>query len=42
MFDRLSVFVGGFTLAAAEAVAGGEDLDAVDVDDLVASLVDSR
>ena len=40
MFDRLSVFVGGFTLAAAEAVAGGGDLDAVDVDDLVASLVD--
>lgn len=40
VFDRLSVCVGGFTLAAAEAVAGADELIAVDVDDLVASLVD--
>ena len=38
--DRLSVFVGGFTLAVAEAVAGADELIAFDVDDLVGSLVD--
>lgn len=36
----LSVFVGGFDLAAAEAVCGGEGLDPVDVLDAVAGLVD--
>ena len=40
LFDRLSVFVGGFNLAAAEAVAAGDDLDALDVDELVVGLVD--
>jgi predicted ATPase/class 3 adenylate cyclase len=40
LFDRLSVFSGGFTLAAAEAVAADDELDAIDVDDLVASLAD--
>lgn len=35
LFDRLSVFVSGFNLAAAEAVAGGDDLDALDDDALV-------
>ncbi len=37
LFRRLSVFVGGFTLEAAEAVAGPHDVDALDG---VASLVD--
>ncbi|MES5821324.1 LuxR C-terminal-related transcriptional regulator [Streptomyces sp. RG80] len=36
----LSVFVGGFDLAAAEAVCAGRDLDPVDVLDAVAGLVD--
>ena len=40
LFDRLGVFAGGFDLAAAEAVCGGEPLDAEDVLDLLASLVD--
>ena len=40
VFDRLSVFAGGFTLEAAEAVAGGDDLDLIDVKDAVTSLVD--
>jgi predicted ATPase len=39
IFDRLSAFAGGFTLESAEAVAGGEDIDAADVADAVASLV---
>ncbi|MDN3020417.1 LuxR C-terminal-related transcriptional regulator [Streptomyces sp. S.PB5] len=36
----LSVFVGGFDLAAAEAVCGGEGLGSADVLDAVAGLVD--
>jgi predicted ATPase len=36
---RLSVFVGGFTLDAAEAVCGSEDVDSSEVFRLVASLV---
>ncbi|HLS15074.1 MAG TPA: BTAD domain-containing putative transcriptional regulator [Beutenbergiaceae bacterium] len=39
LFQRLSVFTGSFTWAAAESVAGFGDLDAVDVDVLVDSLV---
>jgi predicted ATPase/class 3 adenylate cyclase len=37
---RLSVFVGGFELEAAEAICACEDVDALDVMDLVGSLVD--
>ena len=40
MLRRLSVFVGGFELEAAEAVCQGDDVDAFDVVDLVGSLVD--
>ncbi|MFO1412330.1 MAG: adenylate/guanylate cyclase domain-containing protein [Burkholderiales bacterium] len=40
LIDRLSVFSGGFDLAAAEAVAGVDPLDPFDVLDLVASLVE--
>ncbi len=36
---RLSVFAGGFDLEAAEAVCGSEDVDALDVLDLLGSLV---
>ena len=39
LFDRLTVFAGGFDLAAAEAVCGGAPLDPADVVDLVQSLV---
>ena len=39
LFDRVSVFAGGFDLAAAEAVCGGAPLDSADVIDLVQSLV---
>lgn len=39
-FGRLSTFNGPFDLDAAEHVAAGGDLDAVDVDDLVSCLVD--
>lgn len=38
LFSRVSVFVGGFTLDAAEAVAGGPDLDVLDG---IGSLVDN-
>lgn len=37
---RLSVFVGGFELAMAEAVCGFGDVESLDVADLVGSLVD--
>jgi predicted ATPase/class 3 adenylate cyclase len=37
---RLSVFVGGFELEAAEAICPSDQVDALDVMDLVASLVD--
>jgi predicted ATPase/class 3 adenylate cyclase len=40
LFDRLSVFAGGFDLAGAEAVCGTEPLDELDVVDLLTSLVD--
>ena len=39
-FDRLSVFVGGFDLAAAEQVCSADPLRADDVIDLLASLVE--
>lgn len=43
VFDRLSVFAGDFTLDAAEQVVGasGGDVDALDVADVVAELVDA-
>jgi predicted ATPase/class 3 adenylate cyclase len=40
LFDRLSVFAGGFDLRGAEAVCGTDPLDDCDVFDLVDSLVD--
>ncbi|MGH8849758.1 MAG: tetratricopeptide repeat protein [Casimicrobiaceae bacterium] len=40
VLDRLSVFAGGFDLAAAEAVCGAEPIAAEDVIDLLSSLVD--
>jgi len=40
VLGRLSVFAGGFDLAAAEAVAGSGAIDAVEVAGLVGSLVD--
>ena len=40
LLDRLSVFVGGFDLDAAEAVCGAEPLTREDVMDLVTSLVE--
>jgi predicted ATPase/class 3 adenylate cyclase len=39
VLQRLSVFAGGFTLDAAEAVAASDDIDALDVLDHVAALV---
>src|SRR5262249_20629740 len=39
LLDRLSVFAGGFTLEAAEAVASGDGIDRDDVFDLGAALV---
>ncbi len=40
MWARISVFSGGFDLAAAENVCAGDDIDADDVLDLVTGLVD--
>ena len=40
VFRRLAAFAGGFTLDAAEAVAGGPDLDAWEVLDVLTALVD--
>ncbi|MDX1448680.1 MAG: adenylate/guanylate cyclase domain-containing protein, partial [Acidimicrobiia bacterium] len=40
LFERLSVFVGGFTLEAAEAVVTGDGIDEFDVLDLLTGLVD--
>jgi predicted ATPase/class 3 adenylate cyclase len=39
-FDRLSVFVGGFDLSAAEQICGADPLEPDDVMDLLASLVE--
>ena len=40
LFDRLSVFAGGCTLEAAEAIGGDDDLDGSEVLDLLERLVD--
>ena len=40
VFDRVSVFAGGFGLDAAETIAAGGDIDVGDVSDLLAALVD--
>jgi predicted ATPase/class 3 adenylate cyclase len=40
LFDRLSVFAGGFDLLAAEVVCLGDEIDDVEVFDLLAELVD--
>ncbi len=40
VFQRLAVFAGGWTLAAAEAVCAGDEIEASDVLDLVTHLVD--
>ena len=40
MFDRLSVFAGGFTLEAAAAVCATDGVDGLDVEDAVLGLVD--
>ncbi len=40
LFRRLGIFVSSFTLEAAEHVAGGDDLDAYQVDDLLGRLID--
>jgi len=40
LFERLAVFAGGWTLEAAEAVGTGAQIDAVDVIDLLARLVE--
>ena len=40
LFERLSIFAGGCTLASAAAVCAGEDVAAADVVNLISSLVD--
>jgi predicted ATPase/DNA-binding CsgD family transcriptional regulator len=40
LWERLSVFVGGFELDGAEAVCAGDGLDAADIPELVGSLVE--
>ncbi|HZH99292.1 MAG TPA: hypothetical protein VEX38_10000, partial [Fimbriimonadaceae bacterium] len=40
MLSRVSVFAGGWTIAAAEAVCAGGEIDELDVFDLLTSLVD--
>src|SRR5579863_4730179 len=40
LFRRLAIFVGGWTLDAAEAVCTDETLDGLEVVDLLSSLVD--
>jgi predicted ATPase len=40
LFDRCSVFSGGWTLDAAEAIAAGDGIDTGDVLDLLGRLVD--
>ncbi|MDQ6767920.1 MAG: NB-ARC domain-containing protein [Candidatus Eremiobacteraeota bacterium] len=40
LFTRAAVFAGGFSLAAATAVCGGEGLDEIEVLDLLSSLTD--
>ncbi|HWF41386.1 MAG TPA: adenylate/guanylate cyclase domain-containing protein, partial [Acidothermaceae bacterium] len=40
LFRRLAIFMGGFDIAAAQAVAGGDDLERHQVIDLIALLVD--
>ena len=40
VFERLSVFAGGCTLEAAEAVCAGDDVAVEDIADLLAHLVD--